>query len=230
MPDWKFHVGVAKEVFDNLGYNQGFNIFGLGSIMPDCPWMLVDKSISTGSRIRSHYIDVRDSQPISLASYDLYLCENAANIADNFLYQGILSHLILDRNINILWRTIIRSVESNKFQLPEKFIKEEASDTELLKIKWKSTEAYSSCKYSSICSDILQLNNIPKDIIHKYHLTEEDVNRMKFSIAGILDRPEESNYVATIMTTSYDSVVEQTVMECVSIINRLKQLKNLQLL
>lgn len=230
MPDWKFHVGVAKEIFDKLGYKQGFGLFGLGSIMPDCPWMPKEESIGDGHRMRGHYADVTDDSPISIARYDTYVIDNAVNIADHLLYQGILTHLVLDRNINLLWKTIVKKVGFNRFQLPEKLLREEVSGSDCLGVKWRSTEAYSSVKYRSIHSDILPLNNIPLDICYKYYLTEDNINLMKLNITKILDRQEESTYISDIMSSSYDSIVEQTVMECVSIIVRLQHLRGLHIL
>ncbi len=93
MPNWKIHLEVGNRLRDTLGYNDhDFNIFMLGSILPDINSGFIVKNISqmlnSGS---THFVD-KEKGKMFLNFYNQY----KDTIATQPILVGYFLHLLVD--------------------------------------------------------------------------------------------------------------------------------------
>lgn len=93
MPNWKIHLEIGNRLRDTLGYNDhDFNIFMLGSILPDINSGFIVKDISqmlnSGS---THFVD-KEKGKMFLNFYNQY----KDTIATQPILVGYFLHLLVD--------------------------------------------------------------------------------------------------------------------------------------
>lgn len=101
MPGWVWHLGLAEELIDTLKITDKQS-FIIGSLLPDTPWLSLREATNTGIRHLLHCVQ-RTTGPYAVPDVSSWISVNCKKVAASPLYQGWLSHLVLDRAVNEMW-------------------------------------------------------------------------------------------------------------------------------
>ena len=227
MPDWRFHIGVAEDICEVLKI-ENVELFVLGSLTPDVPWMSLEDAIMRGHREKTHYAVSDKGQHIDVPRVEAFLVEHSKDVAISEFWQGYLSHIILDRNVNTTWRAIEHEVGFNRFQIPSSLSNVPVDIGHVAKLKWNDTDNYARYKYGHVMSEQWKSDEHWKEPCEVW---QDCFNVSPFecmggihSIAGTLDKDPEMVVRRVMPLSVYDAIVYQTIRECEFTINRLKEL------
>lgn len=162
MPGWKLHFAVAEKVAAHSNYAKNSEMFKLGSVIADTPWVDYSAILDPNcQKNQIHYYESVPLKPFPVPNYQKYFTDFFDKIKESYLYRGFFIHLIEDHIFNDKFNSRTRqygsiyTIEDYGYKLIEKTTLEEVT-----KLKNQDAAGFSS----ELMVGPLKLENLPADI------------------------------------------------------------------
>lgn len=225
MAGWELHVNVADE-FIKRGYAKNPREFMLGSLIPDCPWMDVKDALTYGYRDWMHHYGKRGGAFSSICNVSEWVISNEMMLRQHDLFKGMLTHIILDSELNTLWNTIAIVEEFDMIVLPDN---KRVTHVKASQIRWAEVTEYNARRYGVNSpwfkyfngEKVVEACGLLKD---QYGLTNNDLSAMFENIESNLSNTyiDRKNVDLIVPASSYDRLIGIVLSKYIGIIDAMR--------
>ena len=214
MPNWGLHVEVSQKLMKRLGVKNPFD-FVIGSILPDAPWLNIAQAVNLRGLLHCH--ERTAGNAFYSPNIEEWLNSHRDAPLSSDLYKGIVSHLILDNEINFFWNSICQKTSKGwKILGSGKCINADPAP-----IKWKETRVYSSVSgdpmglYLDYTNGELSPQAV-NELSTAFGLTAGDIIKMPNNILSGIAEEEESaiDYTWYIPIDQYEAIIDIVSTKC----------------
>lgn len=217
MPNWGLHINVAERIIQDGGIQNPYD-FVIGSLLPDAPWLNMHASTNLRQFLHCHDKD-EYNYVFSSPNLSLWLSLHKDCPLSSDLYKGILSHIILDSEINFLWELICKYVGGGLSYINGKF-----SARNPVYYKWRETRVFT--QFLSNPTELFKKYRsyglseaATKELKTTFDLLDADLDKLPSSILSTLTKDIENTegYIWYVPFEQYTAVVDTVVFKCRSL-------------
>lgn len=146
MPGWLLHTSVAEKIADDMDVKHKED-FVIGSVVPDIPWLSVSDAIQSGKRSKLHCHVRTDNNIVDVPDISRWMAIYREQTKNSDLCKGMLTHIVLDHEINVLWNSIVTVIGFDSFVIKREGTAAVCDIKQAAQIKWTDEGCYSRAKF-----------------------------------------------------------------------------------
>lgn len=226
MAEWNWHIKLASDVAKIVGY-KNLHDFLLGSLVPDLPWGFEVSVQNQNGRNETHCIMRLSKGYATLCNVPQWITEHGAYIGKDGvdLYNGILTHIILDSKVGTLWNGKWGAESATQARL-HKNPDEIMSKYAVSEIKWNDVALFAynviGDQRSWLKGGLKLSDQAVAELKHHFALDDGAIQTMPGKIDGrmhlMLEHSSDQYYFSE---STYSAIHDMVVAECAILINSL---------
>lgn len=224
MPNWDLHINVANDIAKRC-CPKDYKSFLLGSIIPDCPWMTTADAVMSGMRDRLHCYHQRNGMFNGEAGITRWVTLNERNLRNSDLYKGILTHILLDNEMNSLWNGVAAVDGVNMISLPDGQL---ITQNRAAGIKWLEVQEFNKHHYGNVriwknfpAYEFAEQNRVVED----FGLDEDEFVNAIISINDYFDQYDyepAKGYTFIVPISVYDRLITIVILKYMNILDSMR--------
>ena len=226
MAGWDLHLNVAASIAKETAV-EDYKSFLLGSVLPDCPWTSTQEALTSGLYDEMH-TRRRCSSAFAGETDITYIVHKWHEyIACDPIFQGMLTHWLLDYELNTMWNSAcyINEDDDVTFMNGKKCSFDEAVSIKHSEVSRYNYLCYGDANPWKSCPDSVGVHNSYKTVRELFGLNNSDIARININInefVGTVVRNASKNNVEFVLPmTSYDRMVGIVRMKYLNILDAL---------
>lgn len=209
MPGWTLHANVANDIMKRENVKNQ-KAFFLGAVLPDCPWLELKDAIMSGMRERMHLYRARNGLFGAEPDISQWCAKYGRALQYNDLFKGMLSHIILDNEINLLWNVAAEVDAFDRIILADGSY---VTQDKAAKTKWNELDRYREIRYgrfNPLIGADGSYDEVIDYLIDILCLNEDEIKRSISTMEKVIEKDLNKSIDCkslTVKTSVYDSAI-----------------------